>query len=159
MGMNWLISQANSSKTSIRAQRFSPKLSKYLTKKRSHNWNLTLESPFTTRESVKHMKDAKKWVNNPPCLVKHVIWNICPVTKHGGTQRELMWFVRLIQTTIIVRFPGEGHIFSENVMFYSSLKTCNEWVSAYSLGFWIYLSFLVMLILRVQSLGSRLIAG
>ena len=31
-------------------------------------------------------------------------------------------------------------------------------LAAYSLVFWIYLSFLVMLILRVQSLGSPLIA-
>ena len=45
-------------------------------------------------------------------------------------------------------------MFFENVMFYSSLKTCNEWVSAYSLVFWIYLSFFVMLILRVQSLAG-----
>ena len=28
-------------------------------------------------------------------------------------------------------------MFFEFVMFYSSLKTCNEWVSAYSLVFWI----------------------
>ena len=46
----------------------------------------------------------------------------------------------------------------ENVMFYSSSKSCNEKVSAYSRVSWIYLLFLVMLILQVESLGSRLIA-
>ena len=35
------------------------------------------------------------------------------------------------QTTTL-RFPGEGYIFFEIVKFYSSYKSCNEWVSAYS---------------------------
>ena len=52
------------------------------------------------------------------------------------------------QTTTL-RFPGGGHIFFEIVKFYSSYKSCNEWVSAYNRVFWIYLLFLVMLILRV----------
>ena len=50
--------------------------------------------PFATREGVKQMKAVKECVNNPPCLVKLVLWNICLVTKHGRTQREwcgLFW--------------------------------------------------------------------
>ena len=49
--------------------------------------------PFTKREGIKQMKDVTKCVNNPPCLVKHVLQNICLVTKHGRTQRKLMRFV------------------------------------------------------------------
>ena len=55
-------------------------------------------------------------------------------------------------------FPREGHIFLEIVKFYSSLKSCNRWVLAHSRVFWIYLSFLVMLILRYTSLKFRVSA-
>ena len=34
----------------------------------------------------------------------------------------------------IVLFPRGGHIFFQNVVFYSSLKSCNEWVSALEPG-------------------------
>ena len=45
--------------------------------------------PFTMREGVKQMKDVKEGVikNYPPCLVKHVLRNICLVTKHRREQR------------------------------------------------------------------------
>ena len=58
--------------------------------------------PFTTREGVKQMKDVKKCVNNPPCLVKLVLWNICLIIKHGRTQRELCDVVCFDWKTIYV---------------------------------------------------------
>ena len=53
------------------------------------------------REGLKQMTDVKKCVNNPPCLVKHVLQNICLVTKHGRTQCKLLRFVRQFRWSTI----------------------------------------------------------
>ena len=64
-----------------------------------------------------------------------------------------MLFSKPIKKTIL-----GGHIFFENVWFYRSLKSCNEWVLAIVRCFQFSFLFLVMLILRVQNLGSQFVA-
>ena len=122
--------------------------------------------PFTTRESVKQMKDGKKCVNNPPCLNKlcfetfawlqstvernanwcGLFWlkdDLCDHFIHNAMKAwgkidssenleqqlyaflEKVTFSKLLSFTVVTSLVTNGRVFS------------------------IYLSFLVMLILRV----------
>ena len=103
------------------------------------------------------MKDVTKCVNNPVC---HVWLNMCFETfadvffllkddlwdhfKHNAmkTRGKIDSNEKSKQQLYVFL---EKITFFRKVMFYSSLKSCNEWVSAYSRVFWINLSFLVML--------------
>ena len=66
---------------------------------------LHIGKPFTMMEGQKQMRDVKKCVNNKPCLVEHVPWNICLVTKHRQTQREPLSFA-LIERRLLWPFQA-----------------------------------------------------